>query len=183
MLDCYMAWDVEYTIRMAALLEPYRLKWIEEVLPPDDYEGYAILNKKISSTAIATGEHEYSRFGFQQLLDVRGCEILQPDIQWCGGLTESKKICALASTKAIPVIPHGGGLRPWDLALIFAEVGIPYAEYFVFGEFNKPNPDPIFAGIHAPIDGWFTPPPGIGAGIDFTPDAHDYLYEITGALA
>jgi hypothetical protein len=41
----------------------------------------------------------------------------------------------------------------------------------------------MFAGIHAPIDGWFTPPPGIGAGIDFTPDAHDYLYEITGELA
>lgn len=182
MLDCYMAWDVEYTIRMAALLEPYRLKWIEEVLPPDDYEGYSILNKKISSTAIATGEHEYSRWGFQQLLEVRGCEILQPDIQWCGGLTESKKICALASTKAIPVIPHGGGLRPWDLALIFAEVGIPYAEYFIFGEFNQPNPDPIFTGIHYPIDGWFTPPPGIGAGIDFTSDAHDYLYEVTGEL-
>ena len=182
MLDCYMAWDVEYTVRMAQLIEPYRVKWIEEVLPPDDYKGYGILNKKISSTAIATGEHEYTRYGFQQLLDARGAEILQPDIQWCGGLTETKKICAMASAQAIPVIPHGGGLRHWDLHLIFAEVGIPYAVYFIFGENNKPNPDPIFTGTHAPIDGWFTPPPGIGAGVDFTDNAHDYLYEVTGDL-
>jgi L-rhamnonate dehydratase len=183
MLDCYMAWDVEYTIRIAELIEPYRVKWIEETLPPDDYVGYGILRKSITSSAIATGEHEYTRYGFQALLDARGAGILQPDIAWCGGLTEAKKICALASAQAIPVIPHAGGLQPWAIHLLFAEVGIPYAEYFIFGEPNKPNPDPIFAGIHAPQNGWFTPPPGIGAGIDFTPDAHEYLYEITGAYA
>ena len=182
MLDCYMAWDVEYTIRMAELIEPYRVKWIEEVLPPDDYAGYGILRRSIHSTAIATGEHEYTRYGFQSLLDAGGAGILQPDITWVGGLTEAKKICAMASAQALPVIPHAGGLQPWSLHLLFAEVGIPYAEYFIFGQPNEANPDPIFNGIHAPKDGWFAPPPGIGAGIDFTPEAHEYLYEISGEL-
>ena len=182
MLDCYMAWDVEYTIRMAQLIEPYRVKWIEESLPPDDYAGYGVLRKSITSTAIATGEHEYTRYGFQSLLDARGASILQPDIAWCGGLTEAKKICALASAQALPVIPHAGGLQPWAIHLLFAEVGIPYAEYFIFDKVNTPNPDPIFTGISAPIDGWFAPPAGIGAGIDFTANAHEFLYEITGAL-
>lgn len=182
MLDCYMAWDVEYTIRMAELIEPYGVKWIEEALPPDDYAGYGILRKSITSTAIATGEHEYTRYGFQSLLDAGGASILQPDIAWCGGLTEAKKICALASAQALPVIPHAGGLQAHALHLLFAEVGIPYAEYFIFGKAGEPNPDPIFSGMQAPTNGWFAPPIGIGAGIDFAESAEDFLYEITGAL-
>jgi L-rhamnonate dehydratase len=46
MLDCYMAWTVDYTLRMTRLLEPYRVRWIEECLPPDDLAGYAELTAK-----------------------------------------------------------------------------------------------------------------------------------------
>jgi L-rhamnonate dehydratase len=104
MLDCYMAWDVDYTIRMAKALEPFRVRWMEETLPPDDYKGYGIINQKVTSSTIATGEHEYTRYGFAQLLDARAAEILQPDICWCGGVSEAKKISAMASAHHIPVI-------------------------------------------------------------------------------
>lgn len=178
MLDCFMAWNVDYTIRMAEKLEPYRVKWIEESLPPDDYEGYRTINQKINSTAIATGEHEYTRYGFEHLLSVRGAEIIQPDICWVGGITEAKKICAMASAKHIPVIPHAGGLQPWALHLIFAEVGIPMAEFAYIHGAEQENYDPVFEGIPKPIDGWFSLPKGVGAGIQLRDSAKAILEEL-----
>ncbi|WP_274362077.1 enolase C-terminal domain-like protein [Paenibacillus thermotolerans] len=178
MLDCYMAWNVEYTVRMAELVAPYRVKWIEETLPPDDYEGYGIINRKVTTSAIATGEYEYTRYGFQQLLDARAAEILQPDIAWCGGLTEAKKISAMASAMHIPVIPHAGGLQPWALHLIFADSNIPMAEFAYVNGADKENYDPVFSGIQMPKDGWFSLPEGIGAGIEFRENAFDHIVEL-----
>ncbi len=180
MLDCYMAWNVDYTIRMAERLEPYRVKWIEESLPPDDYEGYRVINEKVTSTAIATGEHEYTRFGFETLLNARGAEIIQPDICWVGGFTEVKKICAMASAKHIPVIPHAGGLQPWALHLIFAEPSIPMAEFAYILGADHDYEDSVFEGIQKPKNGWFSLPEGIGAGIKLRESAKDILVEFEG---
>ncbi len=174
MCDCYMAWDVHYTIRMAEMLAPYRVKWIEECLPPDDYEGYGIINRTITSTAVATGEHEYTRYGFRQLLNVRGAEILQPDICWCGGLTEAKKICAMASADHLTVIPHAGGIQPWALHLVFATPNIPLAEYFIGAD---PTEDPIFEVWNVPVNGWFHLPQAPGAGIHIRESAYELLNE------
>ena len=75
---------------------------------PDDYAGMGRLNAKIQSTRMATGEHESSRFGFELLADYEAADIWQPDMHWCGGLTEMRWIDALARSKNTPVIPHAG---------------------------------------------------------------------------
>lgn len=178
MLDCYMAWNVEYTIRMAELVAPYRVKWIEETLPPDDYEGYAEINRKVTSSAIATGEHEYTRYGYKNLIDSKAAQILQPDICWVGGVTEGVKICAMASAAGLPVIPHGGGLQPWALHLVFSQVNVPYAEFAYIHGADKANYDPVFAGVQLPKDGWFSLPEGIGAGISLREGAIEMLDEL-----
>src|SRR5262249_56776322 len=108
MLDCWMALTEAYTEKLAARLEPYRVYWIEECLMPDDYAGMGRLNAKIRSTRMATGEHEATRYGFALLAHYKAADIWQPDMQWCGGLTELRWIDALARTEEIPVIPHGG---------------------------------------------------------------------------
>ena len=69
MLDCWMAWTERYTIEIAEMMEPYRVYWMEECLQPHDYEGFGRLAAQITSTRIVTGEHEYTRYGFRQLLD------------------------------------------------------------------------------------------------------------------
>ncbi len=130
MLDCYMAWTVEYSVRMAEMLEPYRVRWIEEFLPPDDIEGYAEVKRHVRGLSTATGEHEYTRFGFRELIDRKAADILQPDINWVGGLSESIKICHMAAAAGLPVIPHGGG-SPWGVHLIMANVNCPLAETFI----------------------------------------------------
>lgn len=130
MLDCWMAWTERYTVEMCEMMEPYRVYWVEEVLQPHDYKGFGRLNAAIKSTRIATGEHEYGRYGFRYLLEANGASIWQPDMQWCGGLTELRRIGAMAAAYDIPVIPHGGGLNGaihWTIA----NVNAPWAELFL----------------------------------------------------
>lgn len=130
MLDCWMAWTERYTLEMADQLAPYRVYWMEEVLQPHDYSGFGRLNAAIKSTRIVTGEHEYTRYGFRQLLEHNAASIWQPDINWCGGLTELRRIGALAAAYDIPVIPHGGGLNE-AAHYILATPNAPWAELFM----------------------------------------------------
>lgn len=67
MIDCYMSLTLPYAIELARRCEPYNVKWIEETLPPDDYEGYSELKKAVKTTLITTGEHEYTRKYSQSL--------------------------------------------------------------------------------------------------------------------
>lgn len=130
MLDCWMALTERYTLEFAEALEPYRVYWMEECLPPDDYAGMKRLNAAIRSTRMATGEHEYTRYGFRLLLDYEAADIWQPDMTWCGGLTELRRIAALAAASDIPVIPHAGynGGAPH---FILATTNSPWCEMFM----------------------------------------------------
>ncbi len=131
MLDCWMAWTERYTLEMAEILAPFRVYWMEEVLQPHDYSGFGRLRKAIKSTRIVTGEHEYGRYGFRYLLEHEAAGIWQPDIHWCGGLTEMRKIAAMAAAYDIPVIPHGGGTSQDGLHFIMATTNSPWAEMFM----------------------------------------------------
>jgi L-alanine-DL-glutamate epimerase-like enolase superfamily enzyme len=130
MMDCWMALTERYTLEVVEAFEPYRIYWMEECLPPDDYEGFGRLREMITSTRIVTGEHVYTRYGFRQLLRTNGAEIWQPDIHWCGGLTELRRIGAMAAAHDIPVIPHGGGQRD-GVHFIMATPNSPWAEMFM----------------------------------------------------
>ena len=130
MLDCYMAFTQPYTLDLAQMVAPYRPYWMEEVLQPHDYEGFARIRESIKPIRIATGEHEYTRYGFRQLLEHRSADIWQPDIHWCGGMTELRRIGALAAAYDKPVIPHGGGAFD-SVHFIMATTNSPWAETFM----------------------------------------------------
>jgi len=130
MLDCWMAWTERYTIEMAEMMASQRVYWMEEVLQPHDYAGFGRLNAQIKSTRIATGEHEYGRYGFRYLLEHNGASIWQPDINWCGGMTELRRIGALAAAHDIPVIPHGGGLNG-AAHFTLSQINAPWSELFL----------------------------------------------------
>ena len=130
LVDCWMALTERYTLELAETLEPLNIYWLEECLPPDDFEGYGRLREQITSTRIVTGEHHYTRYDFRQLLRVNGAEIWQPDVKWCGGLTELRRIGALAAAYDIPVIPHSGG-REDAMHFIYSTPNAPWAEMFM----------------------------------------------------
>jgi L-rhamnonate dehydratase len=129
MLDCYMGWDEPYTIEMAKRLLDYRIKWIEEPLIPEHYDGYRRLKDLLNPLGILItgGEHEFTRYGFKEILEKRAVNILQPDIGRAGGVSEVKKICDLASVYDVPVIPHGSGSPTYHV--VISTNNCPYAEY------------------------------------------------------
>ncbi len=130
MLDCWMAFTEPYALEFAEMVQPYRVYWMEECLQPDDYAGFGRLNSQVRSTRIATGEHEYTRYGFRLLLEYKAATIWQPDMNFCGGLTELRRIGALAAAYDIPVILHGGW-RGGGAHYIFSTPNSPWCEMFL----------------------------------------------------
>ena len=133
MIDVLCRWNVPYTIEMADRLAPSKLMFIEEPLNPDDMAGYHQLCEKVQTTKIAHGEHEYTRYGFENLIARKAAHILQPDITWSGGLTELRRIAALAQAAQLPIIPHRGGSL-FGLHFILATPNCNLAESFGIGE-------------------------------------------------
>lgn len=129
MADAYMGWDVPYAIRMISILEDAgtNLKWVEEPVIPDDIDGYARIRRSVR-TPISGGEHEFTRYGFRELIQKEAVDILQPDVNRVGGITEAQKIWALASANNLQVIPHAGQLHNYHL--VMSHLNSPMAEYF-----------------------------------------------------
>ncbi|MBZ9894359.1 MULTISPECIES: enolase C-terminal domain-like protein [unclassified Mesorhizobium] len=167
MVDCWMSWTVDYTLEFARAAAEYRVRWIEEPLLPDDLDGHVELRRRLNGPLVATGEHEYTRWGFRDLIE-RGCaDILQPDVAWCGGITEIRRVAAMASSHGIPVIPHNGVLQPWATHLMMATPNCPLAEYLVFYGPNDEAPPPLMLGELKPENGRVRPSEQPGAGIEF----------------
>jgi L-rhamnonate dehydratase len=129
MLDCYMGWNETYTLEMAKRLQQYRIRWIEEPLMPQHYDGYRRLRELINPMGILItgGEHEFTRYGFREILEKQAVDLLQPDIGRAGGVSEVKKICTLASVYGIPVILHGSGAPAYHVAV--STPNCPASEY------------------------------------------------------
>ncbi|MGH9327989.1 MAG: L-rhamnonate dehydratase [Terriglobia bacterium] len=127
MADAYMGWTLEYARRIIPLLAPYRLRWLEEPVLPDDVGGYAAL-RALSVVPISGGEHEFTLYGFRELIDAGAVDVIQFDTNRVGGITQARKISALAEAYEIPVIPHAGQLHNYHV--VMASLNSPMAEYF-----------------------------------------------------
>lgn len=163
MFDCWMSWDVPYTVMMADRMAAYRPRWIEEPCLPDRIESYAEIRRAIR-TPVAGGEHEYTRWGIRALIDAGALDVLQPDIFWAGGITEMTKICALASAYDLIVIPHGHSV-PASVHLIAAQAPevCPMLEYLI--KWNQIHQFFLRTPIR-PEGGYVTLPEGPGLGIE-----------------
>jgi L-rhamnonate dehydratase len=130
MYDCWMSLEVDYATRLAIACHEHGLKWIEEALSPDDYWGYAELKRNVpKGMLVTTGEHEATRWGFRMLLEMECCDIIQPDVGWCGGITELLKISALADAKGKLVIPHGSSVYSYHF--VITRHNSPFAEFLM----------------------------------------------------
>ena len=166
MLDAWMSWDVPYTVAMAERLAEYAPRWIEEPVMPDKIAQCAEIRQR-SVVPIATGEHEYTRWGLKLLMDAGAAEVLQPDTYWAGGISEMQKIIAVGTTYDLPIIPHGHSV-PANLHLIAAQpiTTCPLVEYLVkWNEllqffWKKPI---------KPVNGSVTVPTGPGMGMELDP--------------
>jgi L-rhamnonate dehydratase len=172
MLDCWMSLDVEYAIRLAHKAAEYGLKWIEEALLPDDYWGYQTLRRSVPRTMlVTTGEHEATRWGFRQLLEMGCADIIQPDVGWCGGITELLKISALADAHGAMVVPHGSSVYSYHF--VVTRTNSPFAEFLMMhptAEEVVPMFSPMLLNEPVPVNGRLKVPDDPGFGVELNPD-------------
>ncbi len=170
MYDCWMSLDLDYAKRFAHACAEHRLKWIEEALLPDDYWAYAELRKSVpEGMLVTTGEHEATRWGFRMLLEMECADILQPDVGWCGGLTELLKISAEADARKVLVVPHGSSVYSYHFSI--TQHNSPFAEFLMMApQADKVIPmfSPLLLDEPVPHDGRLrlTDAPGFGVRLN-----------------
>jgi L-alanine-DL-glutamate epimerase-like enolase superfamily enzyme len=129
MLDANNAWsDVPTALTYMKRYEPYDPYWMEEPFGPDDIDSHAKL-AQLTPVVIATGEIAYGRWYHKELLDKRGAEILQTDACVCGGITEWKRIAAMAAGYGVTLCPHW--FHDVHAPLVAATPNARYVEFFI----------------------------------------------------
>ena len=131
MLDCWQSWDLNYAVKMVSYIEEYEPRWLEEVAMPDRIDTYRQLRER-TSIPLSGAEHEYTRWGFKRFVDQEALDILQPDIYWAGGLSETLKIASYASVHDLITIPHGHSSRAGiNFSITQSPIHTPYQEFLV----------------------------------------------------
>ena len=168
MLDCWLAFDLEFAVRQAEVLRPYKLKWIEDCLNPDNYDAHEMLRQRLPWQTLATGEHWYTPLPFAHAAKRHVADIFQPDINWVGGFTACQRIVHIAEGAGIEVMLHAGMNNPYGQHFSFSQPGVRWGEYFVGSGPGVPLAESkVFPGMAVPVDGKLVPSgePGFGLGL------------------
>lgn len=176
MFDCFMGGDVTYMIRLIERIAEFQPRWVEEPVPPDRIGDFAAL-KRATRVPIATGEHEYTRWGFLQLLQADAIDVIQADPDWCGGITELVKICTLASCYGRPVFPHGHSIHAALHVIAAQSPGVcPMAEFLIWPQRAK---QALYARALWPTNGLIDLPDEPGLGIRLAEERIDARRRLT----
>lgn len=165
MLDCWMGWDVPYTLDMMEHLRELQPFWLEEPLQPNQTDGYKLLKDR-GMLKIAAGEHLYTRKDFKAFFDQGLLHFAQPDPDWTGGITELRKIAIVAETFDVKFVPHGCTIIPNLHVIASLPPSVcPYLEYLI--RYQKQQ-SYFHTNKFEPVDGFIALPeePGLGIQLD-----------------
>jgi len=162
MVDANCAYKLYEAIQLAKRIEAYDPFWFEEPIAPDDYDGHRRL-AQATVIPIATGENEYTRYGFRDLIEQRAVAILNVDAVICGGITEFMKIAYLAQAYDVDIAPHG----PQEVH-VHLVAGLSNG---LILEFYRDTVDPMWGQVYRHTlrlneDGTVSPPSVPGIGLD-----------------
>ena len=161
MVDANCAYRYYEAIDIARKMEPYDIFWFEEPVNPDDYRGHKLITEA-TTIPVATGENEYTRYGFRDLIESRSAAILQPDALIMGGVTEFMKVAAMAQSHDLPLASHG--TQDVHIHLMTAIPNGLILEYY------STSTDPLRTEMLVDNlqveDGYVTPPDKPGLGIE-----------------
>jgi L-alanine-DL-glutamate epimerase-like enolase superfamily enzyme len=131
MVDANQKFNVIEAIHRGKVYQEMGCYWFEEPIVPYDHAGYAQVAEALDMR-IATGENDYTKYAFADLIARRGVDIVQPDGRRAGGVSEWMEIGAIADAAKLPVASHGGG--PEDMQMLLA---MPNAIYMEGGSFKN----------------------------------------------
>jgi L-alanine-DL-glutamate epimerase-like enolase superfamily enzyme len=169
MADAYMGWNLPYAVEFCKKVEKYNVSWLEEPFIPDDLNSYAQLRNK-TSIPIAGGEHEFTHYGFEQIIEKGAMDILQPDLHRCGGITEGRRIAHLASSYGLTINPHA--YSSVHVHFVAAMPNAQFVESFPVPVWEKDewrSETPLIQGQPSYVDGGFEvlKTPGLGVTVNW----------------
>jgi L-rhamnonate dehydratase len=174
MINPVMSFNVDYAVRVMERLLPYRLRWFEEPLMPWNTDGLAELKRAVPTLPLATGEDHRGRHAFRELVERRCVDVLQPDIRWSGGLTETLKIYTIGEAAGIQTILHAGGAMAAGQHFAVAMPESHLAEWVLFSRAGVPLREVMrVPGVRIPENGRIVPSDAPGLGYELRPQ--DFL--------
>jgi galactonate dehydratase len=163
-------WNLPSAIAIARACEPYRPMWLEEMLPQDNLRSYAEL-ARATTLPLTISERLMTRYAFRELFENQAARFIMPDICWCGGISEAKKIATVAETWYLPVAPHNCGGPVLHLAS--AHLAANLTNLFILESVRRHYLDEyrgIVTNALPAVNGAIPLPPGPGLGIELTPE-------------
>jgi L-alanine-DL-glutamate epimerase-like enolase superfamily enzyme len=173
-IEFHSNWSVAAAIRIAHALEPYQPMWLEDMLLPGNFQQYHELAAATSLPLIA-GERMAGKMQFEQLLESRTVKYVMFDVTWCGGLTEARKIAAMADAYQLPIAPHTAG----GPLLFYASTHLTTAAPNVWIQescqrFYERDWPAMLESPVAPQNGFITAPEESGFGMRIKPEAWNH---------
>jgi len=164
-------WNLPCAIKIAAALEKYQPMWLEEMLPQDNLAAYAELARS-TDLPLCVSERLMTRWGFRELLENRAAQIIMPDIAWCGGISEGKKIATMAEIFYLPVAPHncGGPILHFATAHFAANATNLFIMESVRRHYGEDYDGLVTRKLVPGADGYLPLPPGPGLGVELSAD-------------
>jgi D-galactarolactone cycloisomerase len=172
-VDANHCFTVPQAIRLGRAMEPLDILWFEEPISPEDRDGYVEVTRALDM-AVAGGENEFTRWGFRDTVARKAMDIVQPDVCAAGGISECRKIAALASAHGVECVPHAWGSAIGLAATVQFLAALPdtppaFRPVPPMLEFEQtPNPlrDQLAREPIRQVDGIVRVPDGPGLGIE-----------------
>jgi len=159
-------------IELCRALEPYNIFWLEDFLHPECYDGYAKTKAAGVKTRLAAGEQEATAWGFRELINRGGIDVVQPDLSRCGGFSQARKIIWEAEHAGVDVCPHAWLTDLLTAASLHLNAVLPRS---LFLEYNVSDNPMLREIIQNPVqmdsEGYIPVPDGPGLGIEINEEA------------
>lgn len=171
-LECHGRYDPQWAIKLAGLAKPYNPFFIEDPIRHENPEALKYLREK-TDIPIAIGERYHDKWDCRETIEKQYATYLRLDICHCGGISEMKKIAAMAETYYMDLIPHNNATALGSMATVHAALAIPNITMIEGGAILSINhPTELVAGpFPEVVDGYVLPPEAPGLGIMINEEA------------
>ncbi len=179
MVDAHASLETPVAIRIAKALEPYNIAWFEEPVSQDNHAGMAEVRAS-TRIPIASGEREFSRYGFKSMIEHKAIDIAQPDVARAGGLTEIRRIAALTQAYDLRLAPHAWGSGVLFAASIHVACSAPNCHILEVSQGYMPMMNELFNEPYDIRDGTVYAPDKPGLGFTLRPEALERFKYVEG---
>jgi L-alanine-DL-glutamate epimerase-like enolase superfamily enzyme len=162
-------WNLPSAIRIAQALEPYSILWLEEMLPQDNMQAYRQLASE-TRIPLCLSERLMTRYQFREVVEQGIARFVMPDICWCGGISEAKKIATLAETHYLPIAPHNCGGPILHFASMHLAMNV--TNLFILESVRRhylKEYEGIVSNTGVSSNGWLKAPSEPGLGVELHP--------------